>query len=193
MGAGIECRRTIICDAGRWTWFLWAIGGPGRKTDVLIHNANPSSVLPAGYTAWRRIELVLRVSSALLWFRRIGDYVSLAAPVNETVGQMFDSSQRTYSLTVPVGLEVLADVAIATYNGSMISLVAGHPSASLTLPSNPAIFPSQPVIGGATSNTAYVYATKVVPTDTSGRIAIRASGTATSSDIFTFGWWDPRT
>lgn len=175
-------------------YHVFAIYNPTTSTgDFLASTSLASPTMPSGYTKKRRIGTIFRSSGSILGFVQIGDRFYFNTPINETVGTGFDTTQRNYTLTVPTGVEVVADVSVFFYSsGGVVSFVTGHPTASLAAPGTASSVPSNPVVEISRTTGEFGISRHMVPTNTSAQIAVRASASGTGSDIFTFGYIDNR-
>lgn len=181
------------------TWHVYAIGGPGVPDDILFHDsATQSSVvaaLPGNYTAYRRIGSVLRESAALAPFVQHGDYFHRGAVVADVSAANPGTSAVTRTLSVPIGIRVLADVFVAANNAA----AAQSPEVLLSdlegtdaTPSTTHAHISTTVAAAGFPTTICLPAT--VRTNTSAQIRSRASDTSANFtlSITTRGWWDQR-
>lgn len=177
------------------TWHVFVIGKAlGASADILFHDGvDPSAALPADYLYYRRIGSIIRASSAIRQFIQVGDHFMWSPIIDETVGTAFDNTQRNYALTVPAGVSVLADVYVwGAISGSVASFVTGHPSITLASPTNSAGAPTAAVTGVSNVSNLPAQSRHLCRTNTSAQIAVRANGTCTGYDIYTYGYFDTR-
>lgn len=182
------------------TWHVYAIGGRGLPDDILLHDGvDPSAVLPAGYTAWRRIGSTIRASAALLSFRQVGDRFSLNSPVLDVNNQSIGTSAVLFTLgSVPAGIVTRALLnVVLNQNSTSTALYVSCPTdtdmsvagvGTFTAPLSQIGFTN----GASGSPAAPIPAQLEVDTDTSRRVRARASSASNTMSIATCGWLDLR-
>lgn len=186
-GTGNGMRSSAGLADGSWHVFL--IGGQSVPTDIFAHNAaDPTSVLPAGYTSYRRIFSMLRESSAIFTFYQRDNQIFRAVPTHDGVAATIDTTERLYTLSVPTGVIVDAQFSVFEVGGvNGIAMNFYSPSLSRPTPTNlsgPTFLGS---FNGASSNQSAA-ATKAL-TNTAAQVRGRASD-ATTGQIWTTGWND---
>lgn len=103
------------------TWHIFAISKPDGIADYFAHTAlDPSSVLPSGYTNYRRIGSIIRASSTILGFVQIGDEFLLKSPPLSISAFAQSATSTLHALTTPSGLQLKAKA-----NVSIVATGAG--------------------------------------------------------------------
>ena len=173
------------------TWWHGILaGGGGLKPDLFFHDsATQSSILAemqklGGYTSYRRIGAVRRVSAALMAFRQFGDNFIIITPTQDFGNATPGISVNTGTLVnVPTGIFVIAHLAIE----SDAQLVYVKPTfVTDQAPSaSAAPFASSYAAGVANGNVQYVI------TDTSAQFTYRLSAN-NAFRCAALGWTDWR-
>jgi hypothetical protein len=157
--------------------------------DVLISTSATSPTMPTSYTLKRRIG-AMKTNGSAQWtkFVQLGDEFLWDTIVNNADAQNPGTSGTLYTLTVPTGVQVSAQLSILWFNVT---------SSNYLFVSSPDI--TAPTVTTATDSTLYsVDSTHpgvtgaVVRTDTSGRVRATASGADGSMYLNTIGWIDRR-
>lgn len=152
--------------------------------------------LPSNYTEYRRIGSIIRTAGAIRLFQQNGDRFRWKSSSFQDISTTNPgTSAVTASVTVPQGIVVHADIAVAveTLTGQIYGLVTSldetDRAASVT-DFNASGFPATGDAAG-TLNTSGAMSIK---TDTSGRFRYRLSfsDSSTVMRINTFGWVDTR-
>lgn len=181
------------------TWHIYAIGGPGVRDDILAHDsATQSSVeaaLPGGYTAYRRIASILRESAAIVSFVQHGDYFQRAVRAADVSAANPGTSAVTRTLSVPIGINVLAEVTLELINTAAGGISFGLLTDLAITDSTPAtanahVADVQTASGRSETHTATV----LIRTSTSATIRSRISfsDASVTVKIGTRGWYDMR-
>lgn len=189
---GMRHAGTAISDT---TWHLFVIGGRGLKDDVFAYtDVIPSAVLPSGYTAYRLIGSVIRVSSALVAFTQYGDHFLLSASVLSVNATGDHTTAALGTLRVPTGLQVSSEILVRVTGPS-----GGDDGVLVTSPDVTDVAPSKVTAPGLVAVAGYTggagepgWSRMRVKTDTSGRVRYRASDANVDTLIITEGWWHPR-
>lgn len=181
------------------TWHVFAIAKADGTSDVLFHTAvDPTSVLPSGYTVYRRIASIVRQSSTILAFTQSGDTFDLATPVLDVSANNPPDTAVARALSVPTGIVVTAriramltntDSNTATARGCIISPLASTDEAVSA--TNYDISPALNNAGGFSANNVMRMEIK---TNTSGQIRTRNSNANSFVNLYirTVGWSDLR-
>lgn len=185
------------------TYHIYAVAKADGTQDIYAHTSTTAATAlaalqaePSGasYVYARLIMSIVRTGASIKAFKqKLNGVVLWVAAVSETVGTAFDTTQRNYVLTVPTGIDGLSvDCTVAAYQtGGTPALVTGHPDVTLTTPvvATPLTTPID-----VQGNTASVsLASRTLRTvDSSAQLAVKASGTVTGGQIFTFGFIHPR-
>jgi hypothetical protein len=172
------------------TWHFFAIGGPGMKDDVFAHAAvDISSVLPSGYTAWRRIGSMIRSAGAFRQFSQAGDEF-LHKTVVTTWTTALTTTEDLVTVEVPVGIVVWASIGVYANRGTNSRVFLTSPAANNdALDTSLARITAAAATGSGTPESA---ANVIRRTDTSGRIRAISDATQSNTSIATFGWIDQR-
>jgi hypothetical protein len=157
--------------------------------DVLISTSATSPTMPTSYTLKRRIG-AMKTNGSAQWtkFVQFGDEFLWDTIVNNADAQNPGTSGTLYTLTVPTGVQVSAQLSILWFNVT---------SSNYLFVSSPDI--TAPTVNTATNSTLYsVDSTHPgvtganVRTNTSGQVRATASGADGSMYINTIGWVDRR-
>lgn len=93
------------------TWHVFAIAKADGTSDVLFHTAlDPTSVLPSGYTVYRRICSIVRASGSIRQFTQQGDNFFWKTIAEEISGISITTTPQNITIGVPTGLRLLASV-----------------------------------------------------------------------------------
>jgi hypothetical protein len=157
--------------------------------DVLISTSATSPTMPTSYTLKRRIG-AMKTNGSAQWtkFVQLGDEFLWDTIVNNADAQNPGTSGTLYTLAVPTGVKVSAQLSILWFNVS---------SSNYLFVSSPDI--TAPTVNTATNSTLYsVDSTHPgvtganVRTNTSGQVRATASGANGSMYLNTIGWIDRR-
>ena len=176
---------------GRWR--LFAIVKADGTQDYLAHNAvDPTVELPSGYVKFRRVASIIR-ATAIRLFRQAGDHFQHETPIDEGVSSAFSTTQTNYALTVPSGIELVAEINIMGFiSASYLALNWGKPGSALTTPTHTTGAPTNALCVISTASGGFAQANAKIETNASAAIAIKGSGTSSGHEIFTLGWFDRR-
>lgn len=175
------------------TYFVWLIKRPDTGVvDVLFSTSASSPTMPSNYTKKKRIGAIIRSSSAILAFIQAGKEFILSNAVIDLNAQNPGTSAVTRTLTVPVGVKVIARVVAGFYPGSTagttyLSSLDGTdqaPQAALTA--------SLTGVGSTSDSAAWSLGPMTVLTNASAQIRSRVSisGANDRIGIITLGWID---
>jgi len=168
------------------TWHVFAIAKADGTADVLFHTAlDPTSVLPSGYTVYRRIGSIVR-STTILQFSQFGDEFLLTTAVTDSFVVPTSAAFRT--VTVPLGIKVYAKMRVG-----FSSLINSGGSVRVSSPDEGDAAPNSGVSDVLASATTYANAaTLAVRTNTSAQVRV-IGGSATNTYIIgSYGWVDHR-
>jgi len=175
------------------TWYhVWLIARSDTgSVDALFSTSATTPTMPANYDRKRRIGAILTDGSgAIVPFRQNGDQFWLGSHRHDVNVSNPGTARVLYTLTVPLGVKVLADVS-ANYSQNPDGVTGrwwfGSPDDD-----------DQPVAtiwtlnSGASGQNTGTHATLV--TNTSRQIAFRSENSSGGRvlDIWTRGWADPR-
>jgi hypothetical protein len=176
------------------TWHVFAIKKDSDGTgDILFSLSATAPTMPSGYTYFRRIGSIRRVSAAITGFVQDGDYFRRKASIIDVDTTNPGTSAVTSALSVPGGINVTAIVnvyAIDSTPGGFLGLVSDL-AADDEAPTS-AGAPLANFIGSAGGGAG---ATQIyVRTDTSQQIRYRLSSSTANTliKIVTVGWIDRR-
>jgi len=182
------------------TWHVFIISNGTTVGRGLSKSLNPTAEpnWPSGYTHYRRIGSILRVSSAIVAFTQVGDEF-LRTVVNLDVSAPGPGTAAfSQVLAVPTGIQVVAKV-IAGLSNSGTGVVSTLYASSLDQTDQAPSVTVAPlaqimnVINGA-GGVANAAATFPMRTNTSGQIRVRlgSSDASVTVSIATAGWFDTR-
>jgi hypothetical protein len=173
------------------TWHIFAIAKADGTSDYFAHNAvSPAAVLPVGYTKYRRIGSILRESGSIVAFKQIGNYFQRKAWADDVDDNNPGTARKTYTLSVPTGLILRAEIAATVLNNS------GGPAATMHF--------SDPDVTNEASDATHAHlwtesSTRaagqfVVGTNDTKQITARfsASSPQVTLKVATRGWYDDR-
>jgi hypothetical protein len=173
------------------TWYHFHLIAKTDGTADVLFSLSPSSpTLPSGYSYSRRIGSG-KTNGSAQWVKFIqdGDVFQWDAPVADVSTSSTAANRTLYTLSVPTGLRVQANVSVAHFS----SVTATH----TTLLTDPATADTAPGLGAfticgsnQTSGASYGGMASVY-TDTSARIGARSTFVNTLN-INTHGWVDRR-
>ncbi|RTE91910.1 hypothetical protein [Bradyrhizobium sp. LVM 105] len=157
--------------------------------DVLVSTSASSPTMPTSYTLKRRIG-AMKTNGSAQWtkFIQLGDEFLWDTIVNDANAQNPGTSGTLYTLTVPTGVQVSAQLSILWFNVS---------ASNYLFVSSPDI--TAPSVTTATDSTLYsVDSTHpgvtgaYVRTNTSAQVRATSSGSNGSMYLNTIGWIDRR-
>ncbi len=154
------------------------------STDALFSTSPTSPVLPAGYTARRRIgAVVTNGAGAIRLFRQVAGWFHYADPPLDVSAAASDTVPILRTLSVPAGVKVQADLLLVV-NGPVGSAIVRDPDLGPTLP-NGSVTVYRP--------TNAVAVTKTLTWTSTARQVFTADSTATGEiSIYVQGWLDTR-
>jgi hypothetical protein len=168
------------------TYFVWLIERTdGTVVDVLFSLSATAPTMPANYTYKRRIGAIVRASAAIIAFSQMGDQFLWVTPTYDLVTTA-TTTAALYTLRLPVGIKVIADVYAEGYKAADIPSVYFSSPDCADLDSA-AYWTMYPQVAGQ-----IVHFRFLIRTDVSGRIRIRSNRTATNVDVGVVGWYDDR-
>lgn len=149
----------------------------------------------AGGDAYLVMSFV-RSGATILGYKQYFDGLVLYnAPILETVTPVFDTTQRNYALTVPLGINgLMVDCTIdAKVLNGQSAFVSGHPSQTLATPTS-GVIPTNPFdtvyLQAVNHENSYARLWRTV--NASAQVAVKANIANTTSYISTFGYKHPR-
>lgn len=102
------------------TWHVHLIWGASAATDVMYSASANAPTLPSGYSKFRRIASIIRVSGAIKAYVQSGnDFLFVTPTIDVNLPGTFTTSVRAVTLpSMPVGLKVLANISVGIYAGT---------------------------------------------------------------------------
>jgi hypothetical protein len=194
VGDGNGMRSSVSLADG--TWHIFAIGGPGMVGEAFAHNTtDPSAVLPSGYTVYRHIASIVRASSAIVKFFQDGDYFTLNVPATTNVAADPGTSAVNVTLSVPTGIQIVADLAAELYtlsthgSSTTLGLVTSFDQTD-TAPAG-LVFDLRASAGSSSGSRNVSQIAKRVKTNTNGQVRFRVnnSDAGLSGSLVVRGWW----
>lgn len=177
------------------TYHLWVINRPDTNvTDVLFSASASAPTLPASYTKKKCIGSIIRSSGAIKAFTQLGNRFFLSSGIVDVDAQNPGTSAVTRTLTVPIGVVVLADVSVGFYPGTTTGVA--HLS-SLSQTDQAVQAASTATLTGVASvgsSSGWNFSRMFVATDTSAQVRSRVSvsGANDRIGVITYGWLDAR-
>lgn len=174
------------------TYHLWLIKRPDTGVvDVLFSISATAPTMPTNYTLKRRIGSVLRESGALVAFVQDGDRFMRGAPVQDVGGTDPGTSAVTRTLSVPVGVKVVAIITAQVFNGGTVS--NSWYLSDLAQPDTAAGISVYSVrTQGSSSGLSVSYLEITTNTSAQIRSRMQSSGSGQGFAILTNGWVDTR-
>ncbi len=174
------------------TWHCFVISNGTTVSRGFSKSLNPTAEpnYPSGYTRYRRVGSIVRVSAAIKAFDQRGDEFLWKASVNDVTDSSPGTSAKTRTLTVPTGIPVDARlrVLVVGVNQAFRTIVT-------SLSQNDEAAGTNSNAGGIMSGVpnGQVASSIVVRTNTSGQIRTRGEA-ASGSEIYisTEGYVDRR-
>ena len=160
--------------------------------DVLFSLSATAPTLPTNYTKQRRIGSILRESAAIVAFVQDGDLFQRSSPVLDVSAANPGTSAVTRTLSVPVGISVIARINTDLDVGAAGSAVYFSDLATTDLAASNT---AAPLAQLASNNANDVDASQVhVRTNTSAQIRSRLSASDANTTLYvaTTGWFDRR-
>ena len=189
---GLDGTESVAGTPDADTWYhVWLIRRSDTGVvDVLFSESATAPTMPTNYDQKRRIGAVLTDASAnIIQFTQFGDRFVWHETPQDHAGAS-PTTDTNLTLTVPTGIEALADV---YYDGNDSGAIQSF--AILYRTTGPAIVPSATLYNASTQSSGggnQHGASKLnILADTSGQIRWRATAAAVVS-IQTLGWIDPR-
>ena len=168
------------------TYHVHAITGSAVAVDVLFSASATAPTLPTGYTHFRRIASVLRVSAAIRQFLQTGDQFTIPSVTdyNSTAARALS----LLALSVPTGL-ILRPIIKAL----IVSATGGPQTTNFACGNDIGITVAGPQTNAANNVDSIVF--NQLTTNTSGQIYFQvtiSSGTIGAAYVQTLGWIDYR-
>lgn len=183
------------------TWHIFAIGKTDGTVDIFAHTAiDPTAVLPATYTLFRRIGSILRVGAVILAFTQNSDYFELLTTTADINAVNPGVAAVSRALSVPSGILVRARVILTLYNNPGVADTVAFLSDLASTDETPTVT----LAGGGVAHTvvtlnnagrAYIGSTQIdIRTNITAQIRSRLfySDGNVALIIRTRGWFDLR-
>jgi hypothetical protein len=175
------------------TYHVWVIKRLDTgAVDVLFSASATAPTMPTNYTAKRRIGSIVRSGGTILAYTQYGDNFIWSAPVSDLSAASLGTAAVTKALTVPIGIQVMANVAVAMVDnsgGAKYMLVTSLSSAD-TAPSTSAFTAATGL--DATSSVGAGFASLLTNTSAQIRYRLNATNAGLFGYIVTTGWNDTR-
>lgn len=156
----------------------------GSDPEVLMSTSNSSPHMPTSYTQKRRVGSIRTDSSGnILAFTQIGDRFTWATSLRDVSGASVTTTASTISLTVATGVRTIALFRFVINSTTEAILITSLAETNQALTNN-----NYSIVGTALGTAAGDFQK---PTNTTGQIRLRATGTCTA-DLWTYGWIDRR-
>jgi hypothetical protein len=158
--------------------------------DVLTSLSATSPTMPTNYTIKRRIGSMLTNGSAQwVQFRQLDDEFLWDAPVGDVNVSNLGTSAVTYTLTTPLGIQVLAKLRGYINNATACNVLLSSLDVADVVP--------QSVLGNNTifqtgNGVTMPFGEIQIRTNTSRSIRARSNAASSSLIIATYGWIDTR-
>lgn len=174
------------------TWHIYAVGGGDCQDDIMaIDSVTQATVISAiaaagGFTAYRLVGSVLRVSAALLLFTQNGDFFRLKSPPLDN-NDATSTTAASKTISVPLGISVRALLNVVSSITNDATSYIRHPDDTDSAPSLTAAPLSnlRNIAGAATPAQLEIW------TNTSAQITLRNTANNVMC-LATVGWWHPR-
>jgi len=153
--------------------------------DVLFSLSATAPTMPTNYTKSRRIGSIVRVSAAIKAFKQDGDWFDWTDPVLDVNNATPGTSANTATLTLPVGIVVIARLNVDTANTGAVywsALDTTDLAASTT---------TAPLATAGLANTGDAFSPALVRTNTSAQARYRNLANVVTQAA-TLGWIDRR-
>lgn len=171
------------------TWHVYCVGRRGEPSEILAHDsATQANVLAemqkvGGYTAYRHIMSVCRVSATIKPFTQINDDVLWTTPTLDVNDSATGTGAKSGTLTVPTGIKLPVTLMVGNQSASNLYI------SSLDQTDSAADYTAAP---GALRAGAAVYGMQFrTITNTSAQIRYRTDSNSTVG-IITSGFRHPR-
>lgn len=176
------------------TYHVWLIRRSDTGVvDVLFSTSASSPTMPTNYDQKRRIGSILRESSAIVGFSQMGDQFLRDAPIRSVNSANPGSTAVLYSLNVPAGIQVVADITVLLIE----SPTAADRYLIITCPDQDNTAAQAGTHTAAIFNTGaneWQFVHQLVRTDTSAQVRsdLAASSANLRVQIVVNGWYDNR-
>jgi len=192
--AGSAAGGRFAASISNATWHVFLIENPttGAVDVGFSTNLNPTSdpSYPAGYTYYCRIWSIVRASNAIRAYTQVGDVGVWTAPLLDVDTTNPGTSAVTATLSVPVGIAVIAALVVSAETSSAAGegLVTPLVATDVAPAANNCNFGFDPDAPARTPSAVAIL------TNTSGQVRYRvnSSGASMSVKVRTFGWTDTR-
>ena len=186
---------SALSTAPLQSWHLFSIGTSSAYFDYLAHDdVDATSVLPSGYTTFRRIASTYRSSGVNVPLAQVADRFVLKTPVRDVAATLNPGSTAAVRvISVPLGVVVDADVSgFVKHGGSngfyFLMTQINHTDVAPD-DTNFDVFLDNSIPAGQWHSIR-----KSLAVNTSGQIRTRQSASASNNalTVFTHGWTDRR-
>jgi hypothetical protein len=170
------------------TYHVWLIQRSDTGVvDALFSTSATSPTMPSGYDRKRRIGSILRVSAAIVAFTQTGDEFLRTLGIEDVNTAALGTSSVTYTLSVPLGISVLALIGGYTSNASADRAIFIRSLVQTDI---------APTGSALTANSTVAAVSSIfraqVRTNTSAQVAARSNAASTTLSLSVYGWIDTR-
>lgn len=174
------------------TYHCFIIGKADGTTDVGFDTSATAPTLPTGYTTFRRIGSIMRVSGSIVAFKQYGDRFGRDVPIEDVNSTNPGTAAITQTLSIPTGVNFDALVNGFVFNGATAtarSLLITALEQTDTAPTASIYTSRAPAVANALAP-FFVQ----VKTNTSAQVRSRVSTSDANTilSIVTVGWVDTR-
>lgn len=174
------------------TWHCFVISNGTTVSRGFSKSLDPTTQpnYPSGYTRYRRVGSIVRVSGVIKAFVQDGDEFLWKASVNDVADTSPGNTAKTRTLTVPTGLIIGARLRVL-----IVGVNQNYRAVVTSLVQNDEVAGANPNAGGLVSGSPNAQSAgyMIVRTNTSGQIRTRAENTTGNEIyIYTEGYVDRR-
>lgn len=176
------------------TWHIFAIKKDSDGTgDILASTSATAPTMPAGYTYFRRIGSIIRITT-ILAFTQVGDDFYLTTAVSNSTSNP-GTTDTPFTLTVPTGIRVKPYFHINTagVSNTMAMSIRIPDIGPTEAPSNSDANANWGITANGTNVTRFNVSQHLLYTNTSGQINLDLSATSSAAfEVKSYGWQDSR-
>lgn len=190
-GGGRSGMLSPLSSISNTTWHIYAVGGGDCPDDIIaIDSVTQATVINAiaaagGFTAYRRIGSIVRLSAAIALRTQVGDFVRFKTPVAQGVTVTTTRANGTFAGGVPSGLALRVQFSFCVGTTDSYVYISCPDDTDVT--PTAAFASARSIAGNVTPGVMEV------TTNTSAQFAHDAStGSTTNLDVVPLGYWDFR-
>lgn len=180
--AGGRMSAAAIADT---TYHCFIIGKPDGTTDVGFDVSATAPTLPTGYTTFRRLGSIMRISGAIKAFTQLGDRFTWAISVLD-LSVAVARAMAVLAVTIPLGVVVRPIL-----TGRLIVQTVGD----IRMNFSSTLANGVNVVGGLLASSYDTNTVEYFLSNTSGQVGVEivvSSGTISQALVITSGWVDDR-